>query len=273
MIGLNSLLLPGGTISPLVVPAERLNPKDFRRLLNEFAVLIVKNACDAGVLRIIENSGLILMRQYETVQQGYPDRFELTTIAKNDGPGITRVSKPGSTKIHQDGYQFDRWYRGVEIAGTGNMPDVEILYYPVVREPRVIFAYGVRAAAHATAEVGVDLGVDLIEALKKPQYRVDVEQYQILDPQLGEPPLFPVIYEDELGSRVQIGGRVSGDAPRGQFALEVFRRYLESKDPHSFKVEAGTAVFFNQRLVAHAGVRPSEDGETVLVRRLARWPR
>lgn len=53
----------------------------------------------------------------------------------------------------------------------------------------------------------------------------------------------------------------------------MFAKYLESEDVFSFEVEPRDGVFLNQRLVAHAGIRPPADGETLLVRRLLRWNR
>jgi len=254
-------------VRPLILNPHELDPLHLRTLLAQRGVVIIRNA--EQITELVARAGLVPMPQYELVQADDPGKFQLITVPKHAGPGITQVAKPGPTLIHQDGYQFPHKYRGMLIAGNLHMPEVELLHYPKVRELRLIFVYGVSAALQKTGEAGKDL----LKALSRPKFRVDIQAYQKLDPFLTEPDPFPVLYKEEFGRRVQIGGRVYGETTASEFALDVFRAYLESTDVHDLRVQSGDAVFTNQYLVAHRGIRPPVDGETVLARWLLRWKR
>jgi len=267
--GISDSFFSDWKIRPALIAARDLIPDNLSALIENCGLVIVRGVDEPVVDGIVALAGLRSMMQYELVQSNQTDPFVLRTVAKSGDSGITPASKPKSTLVHQDGYQFPARYCGFVIAGNLHMPDVEILHYPVVREKRLIFVHGVPAAVKATARIGADL----IGALKQPLFSVDIDEYKRLDPLLNEPEPFPVIYADELGWRCQIGGRVYSNNADAQFAIDVFRRYLESEDVYSFQVEPGDLAFFNQRLVAHAGLRPTRDGETVLVRRLMRWQR
>jgi len=266
---LDSILLSQWRIHPLIVLAGDLDPGLLRVLLDSNGLVIAKEATEEWVAETVGVAGLVATRQYELVQMGIPDISALTTVPRADGVGVTQVSKPGSTKLHMDGYQFPMIYQGRVIAGVGNMPDVESLFYPRVWERRLIFVFGGPAAFRKTAE----LGEELFAALALPQFKVEINEYKRKDPFLSEPDPFPIVYCDEIDWRFSIGGRTYTENADGHFALEILRQNLESQDAYSFEVESGDAAFFNQRLVAHLGIRPHVEGGTTLVRRLLRWQR
>jgi hypothetical protein len=222
-----------------------------------------------GAIGLLRSAGAVAVPQYEAAASGMPDVTQLVTVARVIPDGTTSAFKAADTPIHQDGYQFPSPYTGIDIAGGGNMPDLEVLSYPTVIERRALVFVDLFAACRAMIR---DHGVGLLELLALPIFSVD-PKYRQEDPRLDEEPNFSVVYRDEFGFRFRVGGSVQTADPQAAFALSLFRTFAQSTVLVEL-LESGTAFIIDQRRIAHSGLRiPGVDGLTELHRTLLRYDR
>jgi hypothetical protein len=255
--------LPGRRLSPFIINFREFDPDYAARLLPLRGLLVVKNVPEGEMVNV-NPAGAVALPQYEGVFAKFPDPYTLRIVA-DDKPAIhTTAFKQKSTSKHQDGYQFFSPYRGVEIAGPGNMPDYEFLGYPRVGDERLLLFAGLEWAA-------TQLPPELYDQLRQPQYIVENDEYRKLDSDLRGGTT-AVIYEDGDSLRFHVGSKIRGLNSDAEFALSTLMEIADEDKVH-FWLEPGDVYLTWQRWVCHNAIRSRPGGNrepTVLVRRLLR---
>jgi len=243
---------------------------DLPDMLAESCIVKISGEDEDRCVEILGNAGASVLEQYEAVRAGLADTGAIETVAKASAQaGDTSAVLAKETEFHQDGYQFQREYRGHVIAGVGNMPDIELLCFPKVVEGRfLVFSDLCRATrkfmrAHESSQ---------IDHLCQACYSID-SRYADADPNLDTPHDLPLLFKDSLGWRFHLGGSMSSADPLAGFSLSLFRAYVAST-VITERLESGSLYVVNQRRIAHRGIRvPGVDGKTVLRRVLLGFPK
>lgn len=250
-------------LNPQVVEFDDFDPYWAASVLPQVGIIQIKHVPEEEMIRIAP-AGAVPLLQYEGVFANSEDPTLLRIVAQ-DNPSIhTTAFKNKDTSPHMDGYQFPAEYRGVTIAGPGNMPDYEVLGYPFVGDERLLmFAGLLRAAAQMPRH--------LYEQLTQPIFRIANEEYQLKDTELRGGRT-SVIYDDGHGMRLHIGSKVKGETPDAEFALNVLLE-LACTDKACFWIETGDVYITFQRWVCHNALRsrPAPNQQpTILIRKLLR---
>lgn len=233
---------------------------------------IVKVSADdeQGVVQLLTALGAAVLPQYEAVRAGQFDPGVLETVAKaTAGDGDTSASVARDTEFHHDAYQFNCEYVDQQIAGIGNMPDIELLSFPRVVEGRFLMFSDLCGAARKFM-LGHETGQ--FRRLTQTRFTID-PRYEQADPHLSTPPRLAVVHADPLGFRFHVGGSIQSPDPLAGFSLSLFRAYMAST-VITERLESGTLYVIDQRRIAHRGIRvPGVDGKTVLRRVLLGHPK
>lgn len=250
-------------LSPEVIEFNDFDPTWAASVLPKVGVIRVKHVPEGRMATIAPDDASPLL-QYEGVFARLEDPTILTIVAQDDPYIHTTAFKNKDTLPHMDGYQFPANYRGVTIAGPGNMPDYEVLAYPVVGDERLLMLAGLLRAS-------AQMPLHLYDQLTKPLFNISNEEYQLKDPDLSAGRT-AVIYDDGRGMRFHIGSKLRGETPDAEFALNVLLE-LASTDKACFWIETGDVYITFQRWVCHNALRSRPGPKrqpTVLIRRLLR---
>jgi hypothetical protein len=260
---LKSRRLHESRLSPQTIQFSEFDRDYVTRILPDRGLVVIKNVPEEEMVNIMP-SGAVALPQYEGVFAGLEDPYTMRIVAEAKPAIHTTAFKQKSTTKHQDAYQFPSRYRGVEIAGPGNMPDYEVLGYPRVGDKRLLLFAGLRWAAE-------QLPRDLYDRLHQPDFIIENDEYQRLDPDLRGGTT-AVIYDDGEGLRFHVGSKIRGINSDAEFALSALMEIADEDKCH-FWLEPGDVYLTWQRWVCHNAIRsnPSSDQEpTVLIRRLLR---
>jgi hypothetical protein len=134
-------------LSPEIIEFDDFDPEWAANALPKQGVLLIKHVPVEMMARIAPAGSKPLL-QYEGVFASLKDCTTLSIVAQDNPIIHTTAFKNKDTSPHMDGYQFPAEYKGLIIAGPGNMPDYEVLGYPFVGDERLLmFAGLLRAAA------------------------------------------------------------------------------------------------------------------------------
>ena len=250
-------------LSPVTIDYTDFDPYRAAEILPQIGLLVIKRVPETEILKMTP-AGAVALRQYEGVFDNRADPYTLRIVA-DEKPAIhTTAFKQKSTTKHQDGYQFPSPYKGVAIAGPGNMPDYEFLAYPSVGDQRVLFFAGLAWAASK-------LPPAVYDQLQQPDYIIENDDYRRFDPDLRGGSS-PILYKDGDGLRFHVGSKMRALHPDAEFALTSLLE-IANEDQQHFWLEPGDVYLTWQRWVCHYAIRSRPAigfKPTVLVRRLLR---